>query len=33
MGLAHEIQKVDRLDAQSWDIPLSVIVTEKQTYI
>jgi len=32
MGLAHEIQKVELLDAQSWDIPLDVIVTEKQTY-
>ena len=32
VGLAHEIQKVDRLDSQNWDIPLDYIITEKQTY-
>jgi len=32
MGLAHEIQKVNRLKTQSWDIPLDCIVTEKQIY-
>ena len=32
MGLAHEVQKVDQLDIQSWDIPLNIIVTEKQLY-
>ena len=32
MGLAHEIQKVEQLSAQSWDIPLNCIVTEKQRY-
>ena len=31
-GLAHEIQKVGQLQAQSWDIPLDYIVTEKQVY-
>jgi 5-formyltetrahydrofolate cyclo-ligase len=31
-GLAHEIQKVERLHAQSWDIPLDYIITEKQLY-
>ena len=31
-GLAHEIQKVARLDAQSWDIPLDFIITEKCLY-
>ena len=31
-GLAHEIQKVGRLDTQSWDIPLDYIITEKQRY-
>jgi 5-formyltetrahydrofolate cyclo-ligase len=33
MGLAHEIQKVEQLDAQSWDVPLNCIVTEKQIYL
>ncbi len=32
MGLAHEIQKTERLVSQSWDIPLDYIVTEKQQY-
>ncbi len=32
VGLAHEIQKVERLKAQSWDIPLDYIATEKQVY-
>jgi len=32
MGLAHEIQKVEQLEAQSWDIPLNAIVTEKRLY-
>ena len=32
MGLAHELQKVEQLNAQSWDIPLDYIITEKQHY-
>ncbi len=32
MGLAHELQKTDKLESQSWDIPLDYIVTEKQSY-
>ncbi len=32
IGLAHEIQKVEQLNSQSWDIPLDYIITEKQTY-
>ncbi len=32
IGLAHEIQKVEKLDTQSWDIPLNIIITEKQKY-
>ncbi len=32
MGLAHEMQKVDQLESQNWDIPLDYIVTEKQSY-
>ena len=31
-GLAHEIQKVEQLNTQSWDIPLNCIITEKQFY-
>ena len=32
VGLAHEIQKVEQLNSQSWDIPLDYIITEKQRY-
>ena len=32
IGLAHEIQKVDQLPSASWDIPLDMIVTEKNVY-
>ena len=31
-GLAHEIQKVDQLQRQLWDVPLDYIITEKQRY-
>lgn len=32
IGLAHECQKTEKISAQSWDIPLDAIVTEKQIY-
>lgn len=32
VGLAHEIQKADRLNRQNWDIPLNYITTEKRLY-
>ena len=32
IGLAHEIQKTDQLDVQSWDIPLHAIATENDFY-
>jgi 5-formyltetrahydrofolate cyclo-ligase len=32
VGLAHEIQKVEQLLTQNWDIPLDYIITEKQLY-
>lgn len=32
IGLAHESQKTDKLTAQSWDVPLDAIATEKQIY-
>ena len=33
IGIAHELQKVDRLDAKSWDVPLEGIITDKQLYL
>jgi 5-formyltetrahydrofolate cyclo-ligase len=33
IGLAHQLQKVDQLAVESWDIPLAAIVTDKQIYI
>jgi 5-formyltetrahydrofolate cyclo-ligase len=32
MGLAYEFQRVDSLQPQPWDIPLTAIITEKQVY-
>lgn len=32
IGLAHEIQKTDQLDVQSWDVSLDAIVTESDFY-
>jgi 5-formyltetrahydrofolate cyclo-ligase len=32
LGLAHELQKVEKLESRSWDIPLDYIVTEKQCH-
>lgn len=32
IGLAHECQKVDKLNAENWDIPLNTILTEKHSY-
>lgn len=32
LGLAHECQKVDRLDLASWDVPLQGIVTDAGWY-
>ncbi|MDT8283855.1 MAG: 5-formyltetrahydrofolate cyclo-ligase [Gammaproteobacteria bacterium] len=31
-GVAHEIQKVEQLKSQSWDIPLDYVITEKTIY-
>ena len=30
IGLAHELQKVNNIDKQSWDIPLDGLLTEKK---
>ena len=32
IGIAHELQRVDAIDAERWDIPLSTIVTDKGIY-
>ena len=32
-GLAHEVQKVEHLENQSWDIPLDYVITEKTIYL
>jgi 5-formyltetrahydrofolate cyclo-ligase len=29
-GVAHELQKVDRLEARPWDVPLQAVVTDRQ---
>lgn len=32
IGIAHEIQKVENISAEHWDIPLSTVVTDKCVY-
>lgn len=32
IGLAHEVQKVERLPVENWDIPLSTILTDQRSY-
>ena len=32
VGLAYELQKVDQIEKNDWDIPMDVIITEKETY-
>ena len=32
IGLAYEAQKVEHIPAENWDIPMRLIVTEKQIY-
>ncbi|MDA8012182.1 MAG: 5-formyltetrahydrofolate cyclo-ligase [Gammaproteobacteria bacterium] len=32
VGLAHEIQRVARIGADNWDIPISAVVTERRIY-
>ena len=32
LGLAHECQRVERLEVASWDVPLSAIVTDQAWY-
>ncbi|ARB31696.1 5-formyltetrahydrofolate cyclo-ligase [Pseudomonas tolaasii] len=33
LGLAHECQKVERLDQASWDVPLAGTVSDKRWYV
>ena len=32
VGVAHEIQRVERIEVESWDIPLPVVVTDRNVY-
>ena len=32
IGLAHELQRVEQLATNSWDIPLDMIATEKRVF-
>lgn len=32
LGLAHDLQKVDQLPCESWDVPLNMIASEQQLY-
>lgn len=32
IGLAHECQRLERIEAQPWDIPLDAVVTERMWY-
>lgn len=33
LGLAHELQRVEKLELASWDIPLAGIISDKQLYM
>ena len=32
VGIAHEIQKVDTIESESWDVPLATVVTDQGVY-
>ena len=32
VGVAHECQRVERLEANPWDVPLDLVVTERRIY-
>ncbi|MBX2867455.1 MAG: 5-formyltetrahydrofolate cyclo-ligase [Acidiferrobacterales bacterium] len=32
IGLAHECQKVEKIEAESWDIPLNIVVTDQHVH-
>ena len=33
IGIAHELQKVDHIVANKWDVPLEGVVTDRQVYL
>ena len=33
IGLAHELQRVDRLPVENWDIPLAGIISDQASYL
>jgi 5-formyltetrahydrofolate cyclo-ligase len=33
VGVAHECQRVARLPARSWDVPLDMVITERRCYV
>jgi len=33
IGVAHELQKVDHLIPEDWDVPLDMVVTDQATYV
>ena len=33
IGVAHECQKVERLEREPWDVPLDAVVTERRVYL
>ena len=32
IGVAYSFQRVDRLQPENWDVPLDVVITEKESY-
>lgn len=32
VGLAHEIQRIDAIDTEAWDIPLTAVVTDRRIH-
>lgn len=32
IGLAHDFQRVDKIDASAWDVPLQAVVTDQKIY-
>lgn len=32
VGIAHECQRVERLESNPWDVPLDLVITEKGVY-
>ena len=32
IGLAHQVQQVDKLPTDAWDVPLDIVVTDTKIY-